>query len=316
MTKKRAIVTLAIGTKYVKMFDEICRAGWEDYAGRFGYDVIVIKEPLDTSERAMARSPAWQKLLILSQPWSADYERIVWIDSDILINTAAAGDVAAGVPVERVGAVETWSIPDREVHAIALRRQYADWQRNGVSFIDNLTPGAYYVNRGIPGGDLNDVVQTGVMVCSPRHHRTLFEQVYRDYEERGGAEWNYEMPALSYELLQADCVTWISPRFNYCVSNVMAAFYPHLLQARSSLAQRIWQRLSVALGRPSAPKAQLQALEAIYHASAFTHFAGCSGLMAPLQVSLQRSVSRSPRARSGPGANPPSRTGFRSLSSA
>ena len=35
---------------------------------------------------------------------------------------------------------------------------------------------------------------------------------YHNYEDRGPG-WNLEMRPLSYELLQADCVTWLDPRF-------------------------------------------------------------------------------------------------------
>ena len=66
---------------------------------------------------------------------------------------------------------------------------------------------------GLPP-DFDQVVQTGVLVLSPTHHRALFEKVYYEYEDKGGREFHMEMPPLSYELLKADLVHWIDGRFN------------------------------------------------------------------------------------------------------
>jgi hypothetical protein len=92
----KAIVTLAIGERYLKMFERYCWKNWQVYADKYNYDLIVITDPLDNSERAKLRSPAWQKLLILSQDWSDKYEQIVWIDTDIIINNENAYDICSG----------------------------------------------------------------------------------------------------------------------------------------------------------------------------------------------------------------------------
>lgn len=55
---KKAIVTLAIGDKYQKIFETYCRKSWEIYSKKFDYDLIVINESFDKSERASKRSPA------------------------------------------------------------------------------------------------------------------------------------------------------------------------------------------------------------------------------------------------------------------
>ena len=258
---KKAIVTIAIGEKYLSTFSSICHESWDLYCDRFGYDLIVIAHPLDSSERASKRSPAWQKLLILSQPWSNEYDRIVWVDLDVIINNANAYDICNGVPIEKVGAIDAYSIPTKEIHDISLKSMYANWLDMGVPFIDNLQPGAYYTNRGIPGEDLDSVVQTGVFVCSPKNHREIFEDIYYRYEDTNGAEWNYEMTAMSYELIKNNAVHWISPRFNFCVGNIEAAFYNGMNQ--------------------------IEYLPRIYNLSIFMHFAGCMNKMPTMNQLLK-----------------------------
>jgi hypothetical protein len=60
------IVTAAIGELYMKLWDRVCRPCWENYAARWNADIVVLTGHIDDSEMALARSPAWQKLLILA----------------------------------------------------------------------------------------------------------------------------------------------------------------------------------------------------------------------------------------------------------
>ena len=277
--KKNAIVTLAVGTRFKEMFETRCRLNWQMYCNDYDYDLIVIEQPLDCSIRAQKRSPAWQKLLILSQKWSNGYERIVWLDADIIINNNNAIDISTGVPINKVGAVESYSIPTRELHDISLMRLYNYWEKNNIKYIDNIKPCDYYLNRGIQGERMNEVVQTGVFVCSPIYHRELFEHVYHSYEDSHGAEWNYEMPAMSYELIKSDNVHWISPNFNFCVSGVLAAFYPWLLGVNNSAIGRIKEKIERKLFKYKNNKEYIRAINNIHGLSYFTHFAGCTNLI-------------------------------------
>ncbi len=289
-TNKKALVTLAIGKKYERMYERYCQNSWRKYCNNHSYDLIVITKPLDDSPRGQERSPSWQKLLILSQDWSSKYEQVVWVDTDVMINAELAPDIAEIVPVEKVGAVEAYSIPSREIYKIALQRAYDNWRSQGVKYIDNSTPSLYYQNRGIPSSDLDKVVHGGVFVCSPKEHREIFEFIYYNYEDKYKTpEWNYEMPALSYELLKNNMVTWLPPQFNFCVWELISAFYPFIFHA--NLLEKVIDRIRQNLGlRALDPKFSLkcQCLKNIYDLGYFIHFAGCARLMEYLHQYLQR----------------------------
>jgi hypothetical protein len=287
---KKALVTLTIGDFYKNIFSFFCTNGWKQYCDRFGYELIVIDENLDRSQRAKSRSPAWQKLLILSQEWSMNYDRILWLDTDIIINNDFAYDIADSVPLEKVGAVDAYSIPTREIHDISLSRMYMKWDHDNVTYLDNKQPSSYYTNRGIPGDGLNEVVQTGVFICSPKYHKEIFESTYFNYEDTHGSEWNYEMPAISFELIKANMVHWISPRFNFNVFNIIAAFYPELLfeqpkeqfvkNGSTKTSRKQLDRQIVELMKEK----ELACLRNIYDLSIFMHFAGCVHMMFRLQA--------------------------------
>lgn len=271
MKNSKAIVTLAIGEKYLKSWKRFCEANWQKYADKHGYDVICIDTPLDDSERAKGRSAAWQKCLILSQDFSQNYERIVWVDSDILINWAIAPCIIQDVEVDKVGAVLSWCAPNKQLSSEGRGRMFDFW---GIS--DEKTGRATYVKYGIRA-DFEEIVQTGVLVLSPHHHREVLEKAYFEYEETGHGG---EMPALSYEIIKGDYVQWIDLRFNMTWTMQKALYYPFLLQtAQPNIQYRVRRKLqSIMPGLFENNLARLCATTA-YINSFFLHFAGAASEM-------------------------------------
>ena len=57
------------------------------------------------------------------------------------------------------------------------------------------------------------VVQSGVFVCSFLH-KEIFEFVYNSYSDDSTPGYNYEMPALSYEIISRNVkLKWLEPEF-------------------------------------------------------------------------------------------------------
>jgi hypothetical protein len=261
---KRALVTLALGEKYETNFRSFCHDSWTSYARRHNVDIVVITHTLDNSARAASRSPAWQKCLILDQEQLRQYDQVAWVDSDILINPQSPS-VFENVPLEMIGAVDAYATPNREDYRIALERLYEHWKKNGVAFISNLSATEYHNAFGLEG-DFESVVQTGVMVLSPRYHNSLLQDVYNTYEDKGGAHWNYEMRPLSYEILRNKRAYWLNPKFNMGWAYFKQCVYPFLI----ARGQRIPMRriLRFMAERKCATTAFLN--------SYFLHFAGCA----------------------------------------
>lgn len=275
MKHRKAIVTLASGGRYHADWRACCEENWRIYAGRHGFDVLCLDQPPDTTPRASARSVAWQKCLVPGLEVLSDYEQAVWIDSDILINHHVAPDITAGVPVGRVGGVEdiNYSTADPAA-AEAFRGRALQYWPNAVI---NRSPDEYYTRYGLPGG-VAEVVNTGVLVFSPRHHAAIFRHVHDHYEEKGGREWHMEMRPLSYELVKAGLVHWIDPRFNLMWPYLEFMHYPYLLRPRADggLPARIRRRLVRALGADPLPLMRRAALNAAWHNAYFLHFGGCN----------------------------------------
>ena len=263
----KCIATLTLGKKYEDYFNKYSRKGWEEYSHKYKMDLKVINIPLDISLRASKRSPAWQKLLILSQPWSKQYEQIVWIDSDIVINVNTSPDIFSFCEVNRVGAVNSWDFPTQYMYRRMLLEQYSRFEVLGRKIMKNIDPFDYYLNRGIKPDAIDvPVLQTGVVVCAPEHHRELFEHIYYNYEDSFGPEGNYEMPAMSFEIVKNNFWTPIPNEFNLVVRDFLAIFYPQELHSKRLLAQKMKSLKNRYLGDPR--------LARIFQLGWFIHFAG------------------------------------------
>lgn len=264
---KKAIVTLNIGEKLGERFKSLFLPAWELYGERYGITIVNITRTLDDSYRAASRSPAWQKLLVHRAEEVSSFERIAWVDSDIMIRPDAP-DIFSVVPHDKVGAVDDYASPNREDHAAMIDALYRKWDSKGVPYISNRTPKEYYLNYGIDC-TLDSVVQTGVMVYSPEIHGKLLEKVYESYEEGASPALNHEMHPLSYELLAADMVHWISPKFNMQWSYYKQMYYPFLDNAKSLEVLR-WPRIS------AREKVLSASVNTAFRNNYFLHFAGGS----------------------------------------
>ena len=273
----KTLATLAIGKVYEENFNRYCLANWQAYAQKCGYDLKVFTKPLDSSSRAKERSPAWQKCLVFEE--LSSYSQVIWVDSDILINARSAPPITEFVSVDRIGAVDAYSWPSPEAYRTRLQRLYDQWRAEGINYIDNLTPQQFHTNFGLPG-DVNRVVQTGVIVASPAQHAQIFRQVYDNYEDKGGLEWTYEMRPLSYELVKSGMVTWLDARFNYIWSETKAFDYPFLATQngrRMRFVERVLRKLGlIEIESPAEAHKRLlsQCVTTAYQNAWFLHFAG------------------------------------------
>ncbi|MCD8487438.1 MAG: hypothetical protein LRZ84_12070 [Desertifilum sp.] len=272
---KKALVTLVVGELYRDRFFKLCLENWQQYADKQGYNLVIIDTPIDLSERAKKRPINWQKALILSHPQVKDYDRAVWIDSDILINPHSPC-IVEGVPEDKIGAVDQFAEPltERfpENNQQLMDRAVEFWQ---WSFQDAKS---LYRQGGLPD-TFDRVVQTGVMVFSPRYHRDLLENYYHQYEADVGV--HVELESLSYEILKADCIHWIDYRFNRLWIECMLRDYPFLLPPAGVEPRlvRAWKRLTRGSALMPPQKITEACLNTAFINNYFLHFAGTAGYM-------------------------------------
>lgn len=211
----KAIVTLAVGEAFASLWQSKARPSWERYAARHGYELIVLEEPLDTSPLGQ-RPMSWQKLLALSHPRVAGFERVLWIDGDVIINDASAPCAVSQTPPDRVGAVQDLALLSHPSLAEPFERAN-HWNGTNATLAQEI-----YRRNGL-AAPAPFILNCGVLVLS-RSHRELLEQVYRAAPQ--GPYSYYEQVGLSHALLSRGLYHPISPRFNALWLEYRHATYP------------------------------------------------------------------------------------------
>ncbi len=225
--KSKALVTLLIGDAYLGFWKTHCEATWRRYAARHGYDIVIIDAPIDPGPRSSERSMHWQKCLILEHPSVRPYSDVVWIDADIVINDKAAPCIVGANDSDHVGAVTS-----KDAYATA---EQIDNRPKRIRALDNnahiarlaeATFADLYVRAGLPG-DVDEMINTGVLVLKPDRHADVLRAVYDTYDQNPYS--GYENLPLAYHLLKHGLVNRLDPRFNKLLGEEIVERYLFLM---------------------------------------------------------------------------------------
>lgn len=166
---KCLLVTIVIGEKYLEEYYKLFYESQKNYALKNNYDFKVITEFLD-KENQDTYSISFNKVLVCSQEWSTDYDFIIFVDADILININSP-PIHNCIDYEGcIGIVDEYSQPSSE-------RRILIQKRNGFE----TSASDYYKIYGFDL-DTNMVFNSGVMVMQPRIHKDFLFNIYNNYK--------------------------------------------------------------------------------------------------------------------------------------
>ena len=200
---KILLVTIAIGDKYLQEYKDLFYESQYNYAQKNGYDFKVITDFLD--KKVQHRSTiSFNKILVCNQSWSLEYDFIIFIDADILINIHAP-------PLHTydygkcIGLIDEYSQPSREKR-LQIQRQMG-WETSATD---------YYKLCGL---DISTemVFNSGVLVMQPKIHNGFLTNIYNKYvmqsisHSRG---FHFEQSCIGYEIQKAHNYKVIDNRFN------------------------------------------------------------------------------------------------------
>jgi hypothetical protein len=198
------LVTLAIGHKYLEEYNRLFRKSQEDYAKKNNYDFKVITDylnPMITHPHTIS----FNKILVCSQDWSTKYDYIIFVDADIFININSPPIHNYMDYKESIGIIDEYTQPT------PLRRyklqQEAKWETSGTE---------YYK---LAGFDIitERVLNSGVLVMQPKHHKEFLENIYNTYvlksinHKRG---FHFEQSSIGYEILKKKLHYILPNKFN------------------------------------------------------------------------------------------------------
>jgi hypothetical protein len=83
--ERRALVTVVVGDGYRRFYDAHIRPGHERYARQLGCPLVVIARPLRSESDVDHPHASWEKVKILEEPELARFDRLCWIDADVVV---------------------------------------------------------------------------------------------------------------------------------------------------------------------------------------------------------------------------------------
>ena len=122
---KVVLVTIVVGDDYIQKYNYLFRKSQEHYARRHGYDFRIIGEPYDKSKyNSKALSILSTKMFLCSYDWAQEYDLIVFMDSDFIVNPEAPAIHNVYDFGDKVGIVDEYSQPTRQMRI--------EYQRNAA----------------------------------------------------------------------------------------------------------------------------------------------------------------------------------------
>lgn len=201
---KVALVTIAIGEEYLKSYNEHFRLSHEVYASKNNYDFKVITDFLDPN-LPILDTVTLSKLLLCCQSWSLEYDFIVYIDADILINPYSPPIHLLCEGKDGIGMVDEYSQPTRE------RRLEINKLEN---YEENAT--AYFKLTNIDF-ETESVFNGGLMVFQPKKHANFAETLYNKYANaciKNPRGFHYEQTVVNYEIQKNKLYEILPNQFN------------------------------------------------------------------------------------------------------
>jgi hypothetical protein len=191
---KILLITLAIGDKYLQMYNLLFRKSQENYAKKYGYDFMVLDKFISSETNFSNQHPhliSFQKILVCSQSFSSKYDIIIFIDADILINTNTPPLHNLKDWGNNIGIVDEYSQPTPELR-IQLQKNN-NWETTATD---------YYKLAGLDI-NTNKLLNTGVLVMQPKKHSQFLVNIYNKYAKQAINHFrgfNYEQSCIGYEL--------------------------------------------------------------------------------------------------------------------
>jgi hypothetical protein len=201
---KVLLTTIACGEKYLEEYNNLFYESQKKYAIKNGYDFKVITDFLDKTIQNNY-TISFNKILVCSQEWSNDYDFIIFVDADILININSP-PIHNYIDYEGcIGIVDEYSQPSKE-RRLKIQQQMG-WETSAAD---------YYK---LCGFDIQTdmVFNSGVLVLQPKKHKDFLQNIYDKYILQSISHYrgfHFEQSCIGYEIQKNKLFKVIDNRFN------------------------------------------------------------------------------------------------------
>jgi hypothetical protein len=205
---KVLLITIAIGPQYLQVYNFLFRQNQEYYAQKHNYDFKVITDFISSDTIFPIKHNgliSFNKILVCNQEFSKDYDYIIYIDADILINKNSPALHNSYNWNDKIGIVNEYSQPTNELR-IKLQKSMG-WEDSAEK---------YYKLAGFEL-DTTQLLNSGVLVMQPKIHGDFLKGIYDKYalkainHPRG---YHFEQSCIGYELIKNNKALVIANKWN------------------------------------------------------------------------------------------------------
>lgn len=205
---KCAVVTVAVGEKYLSEYNQLFRTNTERYCEKYGYDFHVLTDYIFDDPKY--RQPVFVDIMKWTIPFHSrfkEYDRVAIVDADMLI-TPDCPPLESIALHDKIGIVDEYSQPSPEIrYQIQTANNYLD-----------RTPSEYYnVHLGVEL-DIHSIFNGGFIVCIPKLHAEWFRTIFHRHVDgtltAKHHPFHFEQASLGVELYQSKMFTILDNRWN------------------------------------------------------------------------------------------------------
>lgn len=188
---KCCLVTICIGEKYLSEYNNLFKPSQEKYAEKCGYDFKVItdyiQKPYDKS------LISFNKILVCDYNWDKEYDYIIFVDADIVINKNTPSLHDYYDFGEKIGVVNQ-SQPITET-IIRIEEK--------IDKLHEITANDYYKLKANLYIETDKILNTGVLVIQPQKHNIFLRNIFNKYYKtqiNNQSGFHYEQSVIGFEL--------------------------------------------------------------------------------------------------------------------
>lgn len=234
---KCCLVTICIGEKYLKEYNKFFKPSQEKYAKKWDYDFKILTDYIKEPKHPHLIS--LNKILVCDYQWDKEYDYIIFVDADIVINENTPPIHNEYNFGDKIGVVNQ-SQP-------TLQARIETQIHRGFE----ITAKDYYRSKSKHIIETQHIINTGVLVIQPKKHKLFLRNIFDTYYKKqinNKSGFHYEQSVIGYEIQKNNMHFFMNMKWNALWGNNKYFF--------------------------NTIKKQLLTLQGFYDSNYFIHFAG------------------------------------------
>jgi hypothetical protein len=197
------LVTICLGEKYLQQYNRLFRPSQEKYAKKCGYEFKVITDYIKEPKHPDLIS--FNKSLVCDYNWNKEYDFIIFIDADIIINENTPpihNEYSFG---DKIGVVNQ-SQP-------TLQARIDGQIHKGYE----VTAKEYYKLKSNHNIETDHIINTGVLVIQPKIHQLFLRNIFESYSNKQIGDksgFHYEQSVIGYEIQNNNMHYFMNMKWN------------------------------------------------------------------------------------------------------